>query len=79
MCARIAIDLEIYESLVKKSPQTSSELAKVTDGEPLLLSRLLRCLSAMGFVREVKEDTFAPSLVTSHMIKPNVRAGFIHW
>ena len=79
MCARIAIDLEIFEHLARKSPQTVSDLAKVTDGEPLLLERLLRCLAAMGFVKEVGEDTFAPSPVTYQMLKPNVRAGYIHW
>ena len=79
MCARVAIDLNLYERLVEKSPQTSFELAEATHGEPLLLSRLLRCLGAMGFIKEIGEDTFAPSPVTYHMVKPNVRAGCIHW
>ncbi|KAI9700890.1 MAG: hypothetical protein M1820_006651 [Bogoriella megaspora] len=78
-CARIAIDLDIYEHLVKKSPRTVAELAKVTDAEEQLLSRLLRALAAMKWIREVGLAKFAASPITYFMTKPNVRAGYIHW
>ena len=79
MCVKIGLDLNIYEHLVKKHPCTVSEIAKVTDAEVLLLSRLLRSLAAIGYVREIKADTYAPSPISYLMLKPNVRAGYNHW
>ena len=75
MCVRVADDLCLFDHLCAKSPQSINELANACDAEAGLIARLLRTLSGMGFVKQIDATHFAPTAVSTQMIKPSVRAG----
>ncbi|KAL4931391.1 S-adenosyl-L-methionine-dependent methyltransferase [Aspergillus undulatus] len=53
------VDLGVFPILSKDdTPKTALELAEATGAEPLLLSRLLKHLGAMGVIAEAGEDTY---------------------
>jgi hypothetical protein len=55
---------------------TSDELAKKSDGEELLITRLLRALAGIGIVGDVGERTWVATPVTHAMAHEGVSAGF---
>lgn len=53
------VDLGVFPILAQDdTPKTAEELAKATNAEPLVLSRLLKHLGTMGVIAEVGEDTY---------------------
>ncbi|KAL4914334.1 S-adenosyl-L-methionine-dependent methyltransferase [Aspergillus aurantiobrunneus] len=53
------VDLGVFPILSKDdTPKTAAELAEATNADPLLLSRLLKHLGAMGVIAEAGEDTY---------------------
>ena len=75
MCVRLANDLLLFDRLCGKSPQSITELSQATGAENGLVSRLLRSLSGMGFVRQVSATEYTATAVSEQMTKPSVRAG----
>jgi hypothetical protein len=94
MCARVAVDLNLFEHIVNNpGPITASKLATLTGGEELLLGqlssistfiepflmkievRILRTLSAAGFVEEVGEKTWKATNISRAMADDRIAAG----
>jgi len=57
---RIAVDIDLfnYASDDKSAAKDSQELAKASNADPLLITRILRHLGAMRIIREVGEDKY---------------------
>lgn len=54
---KIALDMNIFPNLVEQA-QTLEELAKATSVDPVLLLRVLRCLSTFGITEEHSNGTY---------------------
>ncbi|KAI0401835.1 sterigmatocystin 8-O-methyltransferase [Xylaria palmicola] len=68
LAARIGVDLGLFEAIRDHDGPVSSEaLAGLTGGEELLIVRLLRAMSAIGFVDEVGERLWEANAVTRVM------------
>ncbi|KAF2238853.1 S-adenosyl-L-methionine-dependent methyltransferase, partial [Viridothelium virens] len=79
-CARLAIDLDLFKLISDGSGTVSSgQLASASGGEELLIIRILRGLSAIGFVKEVEESRWAATPLTRAMAIPPVAAGHVHF
>lgn len=77
MTARLAVDLELFTIVAASSePLTPEELAAKSGAEPELVSRLLRLLSAVGFVSEVGEQLYGATPVTKAMANPALQSGY---
>ena len=75
--ARIAVDLHLFELLVNHGREISTEeLAQKTDAENLLLNRLLRTLSSVGFVEEIEPDQWLATPTTIAMATPGIAAAY---
>ncbi|KAI0897903.1 S-adenosyl-L-methionine-dependent methyltransferase [Annulohypoxylon nitens] len=57
------IDAGVFKKWVeiKSKPQTSVELARLTDTDPTLIKRIVRQLAAQHLLIETAEDTYAPT------------------
>lgn len=77
MCVRIADDLNLFDILSDRSPNSISanELATISGAEVGLILRLLRTLVGMGFASQTGNEEFAATHVSKHMTKESVRAG----
>jgi len=79
-CARIAIDLDLFNKIASsETPKSSADLAKSSGGEELLIIRILRALSGLGFVNEVGEQQWTATPLTKAMTIPPIAAGHIHF
>ncbi|KAF7929173.1 hypothetical protein EAE99_004917 [Botrytis elliptica] len=58
MSARIGVDLNLSEHIVKYEPVNVVKLAELSGAEELLLKIILRPLSSTNFVKEVDEETW---------------------
>ncbi|RDL35761.1 S-adenosyl-L-methionine-dependent methyltransferase [Venustampulla echinocandica] len=67
MSVRIAVGLKLFQHIVSRGPITTVELASVSGGDDLLITRILRTLSAAGFVKEVDDQAWAATAVTKAM------------
>jgi demethylsterigmatocystin 6-O-methyltransferase len=76
VAARVGSDLDLFGLLVKSDkPVTTTELAKATGADPLLLSRFLRYFGTEGMVSQVDADTFAATNITKALTNPAYQAG----
>ncbi|PGH27028.1 hypothetical protein AJ80_01213 [Polytolypa hystricis UAMH7299] len=68
LCVRIAIDLDLFKTLAEKDgPVTLEELAAVKNADPVLVGRVLRVLTGIGYVTEHDERAFKANKMTKHM------------
>jgi hypothetical protein len=67
--ARIAVDLNLYDLIADGSGEAKKvgQLAVVTNADPRLLTRILRLLDCMGWVKQLDDDSFAPTPITEAM------------
>ncbi|KAI0387392.1 putative O-methyltransferase [Hypomontagnella monticulosa] len=76
VAARIAIDLDLFNLIIKHGDSvTSTELASLSGGEELLIIRILRPLAIMGFVEEVGERRWRATPITRAMAREEIAAG----
>ncbi|TGO35931.1 hypothetical protein BHYA_0140g00020 [Botrytis hyacinthi] len=75
MSARIAVDLNLFEHIVKYEPVNVAKLAELSGAEELLLKRILRPLASTNFVKEVDEETWGATPVTKAMTQKGIAAG----
>ncbi|KUJ10141.1 S-adenosyl-L-methionine-dependent methyltransferase [Mollisia scopiformis] len=79
-CARIAIDLKLFNIIADASGGiSSSELATKTGAEEQLIVRVLRGLTYAGLVTEAGDRVYAANAITQHLKTPSVQAGMIHF
>ncbi|KAI9661830.1 MAG: hypothetical protein M1821_009069 [Bathelium mastoideum] len=77
--AKVAIDLKIFEILVKaKGPVSTSELAKTTKASDVLLGRILRFLASHDMVVEADEDSWTANNVAQVLSIAGFQAGLNH-
>ncbi|KAL8912077.1 MAG: hypothetical protein Q9171_002865 [Xanthocarpia ochracea] len=64
--AYIFNSIKLFHLLIKHkdSPVSTDELAKETNADPVLLSRLLRYAASVGMVAQTESDAWAPSHIT---------------
>ncbi|KAI1386837.1 putative O-methyltransferase [Hypoxylon trugodes] len=76
IAARIAVGLGLFKHVVNYGDAvTSEELASLSGGEELLIIRVLRPLSAIGFVEEVGERKWKATPITNAMATDEIAAG----
>ncbi|KAF7901467.1 hypothetical protein EAF00_003688 [Botryotinia globosa] len=75
MSARIAVDLNLFEHIVKYEPVNVAKLAELSGAEELLLKRILRPLASTNFVKEVDEETWGATPITKAMTQKGIAAG----
>lgn len=80
MCVRLAIDLNLFDQLAAaEQALTAEQLAKEKQAEPALVRRIARVLVGMGFAADATATDGTPAFkktaVTTHMLKPSVKAG----
>ncbi|KAL4990874.1 hypothetical protein BDW68DRAFT_22705 [Aspergillus falconensis] len=69
---------EPFSILAKsREPLAAENLAAKTGAAPLLLGRILRYLSTMGY-EEIAKDTFTVNNVTNNLSIPAIQAGIYH-
>ncbi|EPE28348.1 S-adenosyl-L-methionine-dependent methyltransferase [Glarea lozoyensis ATCC 20868] len=79
LCARLAIDLRLFKIIAEHGEGiTSEKLASKSGGEELLIIRILRVLSLVGFVTEVSERKWSTTPVTFAMTKPAIEGSHKH-
>ncbi|KAI0505343.1 sterigmatocystin 8-O-methyltransferase [Xylaria bambusicola] len=77
IAVKIAIEMNVIEHIVKATgPITSDELAKLTNAEELLISRVLRVIASVGLVANVGDRTWQATPVTKAMAFEGVSAGY---
>ncbi|KAL8787373.1 MAG: hypothetical protein Q9213_002256 [Squamulea squamosa] len=74
--AHIFNSIKLFHVLIKhKEAQiTTDEIAKETNTDPELLSRLLRYAASVGMVAQTKPDTWSPSHITHSLALPGSEA-----
>ena len=61
---RVAIDLGVFDLLVKKkAPMSAQELAQATNADHAMLQRILRSLAAVHILNEEDVELYTPSKV----------------
>ncbi|KAI1266025.1 sterigmatocystin 8-O-methyltransferase [Xylariaceae sp. FL1019] len=76
VAARIGVELGLFKHISEHDgPIDAAELAKMTGGEELLIMRILRAMSSIGFVREVDEMKWEANAVTRAMATDGIAAG----
>ncbi|KAJ6082798.1 O-methyltransferase [Penicillium canescens] len=63
-CVVTANDLKLFKRL-SQGPMTVAELAKEGRADQLLISRIMRALSAAGIVAEIGTESYAPTAVSN--------------
>ncbi|KAI1650364.1 putative O-methyltransferase [Daldinia loculata] len=73
--AKIAVDLNIFKLIADHDgPITSKELAALSGADEILLVRILRPMSSLGFVEEVGERTWIATPITKEMAREEIAA-----
>lgn len=71
---RLAVDIKLFQAMkdIEETGATSSEIAAKCDKQvdAVFLARMLRHLAAMGTIREVAMDTFAPATIAKAFADP---------
>ncbi|KAI8632505.1 sterigmatocystin 8-O-methyltransferase [Xylariaceae sp. FL1651] len=76
VAARVGVELGLFQHISDHgAPINSEELAKLTGGEELLILRILRAMSSIGFVKEVGERTWEANPITRAMATDGIAAG----
>ncbi|KAF4986548.1 hypothetical protein F66182_16815, partial [Fusarium sp. NRRL 66182] len=68
---RIAIDLNVFEIVDK--PTELDELAQKTGADPIILQRILRAISSIGYLKQTAITTWEPSTITQALKIPGLR------
>ncbi|KAL7940842.1 S-adenosyl-L-methionine-dependent methyltransferase [Trichoderma barbatum] len=77
--SHIACELGVFNTLAKSTvPVTVTALAKSSQADPLLLSRILRFLASHDLINEADENTFAANTITHTLARPGFEAGIAH-
>src|ERR1700761_9466962 len=63
MSVKIAIDLKVFEIIAEK-PHTLAELAEKTKANPMLLKRILRLITAIGYLKQEEVDKWEATPLT---------------
>jgi len=75
---KIGYDLEIFTALASGEPQSVEQLAARKGADPLLMSRVLRFLSANRLIAETSKDVFASNQSTKALSDPRIQGGLLH-
>ncbi|KAI3329076.1 sterigmatocystin 8-O-methyltransferase [Xylariaceae sp. AK1471] len=76
VAANVGVELGLFKQISDHyGPVNSQELAKLTGGEELLIMRILRAMSTIGFVAEVGERTWEANAITRAMATDGIAAG----
>ncbi|KAJ5084660.1 hypothetical protein NUU61_009239 [Penicillium alfredii] len=85
MAIRLAVDLKLFDTIARLSTQsqdgffTTDQLSESTDAEPLLVTRIISFLAAMGVVQEIDRGTYVQTkLAASYVSSSPLSAGIIH-
>ncbi|KAF2261350.1 sterigmatocystin 8-O-methyltransferase [Lojkania enalia] len=77
--ARIAIDMKLFKLIAaSQSSISAANLANATGSSEELIVRVLRVISALGFVQEVGENQWTANSITHTMCRPEMQAAHIH-
>jgi len=72
--AKVGFDLGVFKLLAERDTSVSvDEIARRKDGDPALISRILRYLSSHGFIKQTDKDHFAPNNVTRNLADDRVQ------
>ncbi|KAH7309198.1 S-adenosyl-L-methionine-dependent methyltransferase [Stachybotrys elegans] len=66
----------IQEIAKSEHPLSANDLANTSGAEKLLIVRLLRPLTALGIVREVGQETYAPTAITKTLVDRALLGGY---
>ena len=72
MAIRIALDLKLFD-LVAPGPQTLDDLVQATQADAKLLRRLLRMLTAIGWLKQESVDKWGATPMSSAATIPAPR------
>ncbi|EPS34232.1 hypothetical protein PDE_09196 [Penicillium oxalicum 114-2] len=82
---RLGIDMKIFDAVAQhiessgEKTITLSQLAEMTKADPLLVSRVMRFLSALGIFKEVEQDVYASTPVAAGYVSSSpLSAAVIH-
>lgn len=77
MAARTAVDLKIFETVVKDGgcPKSNEDLAAATGASPILVKRISRACVSMGMLVEKGPDLYAPNDLTKLLAIKEYAAG----
>ncbi|KAH7122681.1 sterigmatocystin 8-O-methyltransferase [Dendryphion nanum] len=77
IAARIAVGLDLFTPIVARDGTsiTSEELARVSGGEQMLISRILRVMASIGFVEQDGLYSWRANETTKAMASPPIAAG----
>ncbi|KAK1143713.1 hypothetical protein N8T08_006113 [Aspergillus melleus] len=79
ICVRVAVENKFLQAIAENdSPITSAEIARGTNTEELLVVRVMRVLTAIGFADETAHQTYAANEVTRFAILPGSIAAVKH-
>jgi DNA-binding IclR family transcriptional regulator len=71
------MDLNLFTLIAASGlPMSPKELASSSGAETELFARLLRLLSAVGFVQGAEESLYSPKLATKAMASPTIQSGY---
>src|SRR5688572_33067746 len=76
MAVRIALDLKIFE-LVAPQAQSLDDLVQATSADRRLLKRVLRMVTALGWLKQDAEDQWQATPLSQHSTIPAFRAWLI--
>ncbi|KAI2626777.1 S-adenosyl-L-methionine-dependent methyltransferase [Hypoxylon sp. NC1633] len=66
-CIRIAVELDVFNMLLEERPVSAEELAKQSGAEEALILRIMRVLTASGYVAEKGVALYGPTKWTRHL------------
>ncbi|KAJ5121034.1 uncharacterized protein N7515_008995 [Penicillium bovifimosum] len=82
---RLGIDMKLFDAVAQHTESsgggtaTLSQLAETTKADPLLVSRIMRFLSALGIFDEIKQDVYASTpLAAAYISSSPLSAAVIH-
>ncbi|GFG19126.1 O-methyltransferase, putative [Aspergillus udagawae] len=80
ICVRVAIERKLLHAIAERNgePISSAELSRVTDTDELLVVRVMRVLTAIGFAIETANQTYAANETTHFEILPGSIAAVKH-
>ncbi|KAJ5726579.1 uncharacterized protein N7483_007936 [Penicillium malachiteum] len=85
IAVRLAIDMNLFNAVAQHSESSSegtvtlSQLAETTKTDPLLVSRIMRFLSALGIFNQIEQDVYASTpLAAAYISSSPLSAAVIH-
>ncbi|MCJ1343168.1 hypothetical protein MMC31_001360 [Peltigera leucophlebia] len=76
-CLRLGVDLRLFHVLVEHEgvPVSASQLAELSKTELLLIVRIMRVISSIGFAVELDEQTYMATALTKTITNPALEGG----